>query len=64
MSHAQLITGYYAQHDDEAFHMEVGLFWEFRGNWGTDYGDQGYAYVPNDDLMMTYSTELLGLSLE
>ena len=64
VSHAQLITGYYAQHDDEAFHMEVGLFWEFRGNWGTDYGDQGYAYVPNDDLMMTYSTELLGLSLE
>jgi len=63
-SHIQLITGYYVHYDLSAFPKSGGLFWEFRGNWGTSYGDEGYAYVPNDDLLSAYSTELLSLSLE
>ena len=63
-SHAQLITGFFVQEDTKTFPQGNELFWEFRGNWGTSYADDGYAYVRDREFRDSYSTELLSLSLE
>ena len=60
---AWLITGYYLYLDPSAFGKTGALFWEIRQNWGSDYADHGYAYIPSSDLF-AYGAEILSLSLE
>lgn len=62
--HMQIITGYYVQYDLSTFGRTGGLFWEFRGNRGEGYADNGYAYIPDHDVKQIFKTELLSLGLE
>ena len=62
--HAQLITGYYVIYNQMKWKQEIDLFWEIRGNWGSDYADNGYAYFPAYDVNIYYQPSLVSLALE